>query len=699
MKKYEKEVQQALLDEEKRVLEELEDNYAIALHDINLRLENLLARNDADLPHVIYQIEYQKALKTQVQAILEQLQVNEFETISEYLTRCYNTGFIGSMYSFHKQGLPFLMPIDQKQVVDAIKHKTKLKKKLYDELGVDIKKLQKDIAGEISRGISTGLGYGDIARNISLQGRIPLNRAMTIARTESHRIQCQATSDAQYKAKEKGADVLKQWDAALDGATRPNHRKLDGQIRELDEPFEVAGMKAMFPGDFGKASEDCNCRCAILQRARWALDEEELNELKKRAEYYGLDKSKDFEDFQNKYLKASEKVRDSGQKKNDEDTSQEKAEESIEEEYNQNEEAIKKTLYEVEESRRDLDHEVGTIINRKGEIINVADGEEHGVDVPEELLKDNIFTHNHPSGGCFTGNDIKEAINTELYELRASTPQGTYFSLKRNGKPIDDSIVDEYADVTSFIKADEAIAADYKKGIITRKEMEEKGYKLYVEYQSKAGQAWLKENAEKYGFTYESGNIAELLEKLSKSSKIESNGILDNFDRKARIFSASEDLTSTNPNFSTHKHEWTHNCQRCVPTYELRRRGYNVTAKPQPHKDTRDDALAMAPWKAWDNPKPVGFKGKKDIEKAMSEMGDGARVQIKVTWKNNKGHTFIAEQREGKTVFIDPQTGSEDCSEYFKDAARSNGWNNLYWRIDKLEPSDMIEECCTTEGR
>lgn len=311
MKKYEKEVLQAFLDEEKRVLAELEDNYAIALHDINLRLENLLARNDADLPHVIYQIEYQKALKTQVQAILEQLQVNEFETVSDYLTRCYNTGFIGSMYSFHKQGLPFLIPIDQKQVVDAIRHKTKLSKKLYDELGVDIKKLQKNIASEISRGISTGLGYGDIARNISLQGRIPLNRAMTIARTESHRIQCQATSDAQYKAKEKGADVLKQWDAALDGATRPNHRKLDGQIRELDEPFEVAGMKAMFPGDFGKASEDCNCRCAILQRARWALDEEELNELKERAAYYGLDKTKDFEEFQEKYMKAAEKEKDS----------------------------------------------------------------------------------------------------------------------------------------------------------------------------------------------------------------------------------------------------------------------------------------------------------------------------------------------------------------------------------------------------
>lgn len=39
------------------------------------------------------------------------------------------------------------------------------------------------------------------------------------------------------------------------------------QIRELDEPFEVQGMTAMQPGDFGDPAEDCNCRCALLQRA------------------------------------------------------------------------------------------------------------------------------------------------------------------------------------------------------------------------------------------------------------------------------------------------------------------------------------------------------------------------------------------------------------------------------------------------
>ena len=84
--------------------------------------------------------------------------------------------------------------------------------------------------------------------------------------------------------------------------TRKAHRLLDGQIRELDEPFEINGHKAMYPSNFGIPSLNINCRCAVLQRARWALDQDELETLKERAKYYGLNKSKDFEDFKNKYL-------------------------------------------------------------------------------------------------------------------------------------------------------------------------------------------------------------------------------------------------------------------------------------------------------------------------------------------------------------------------------------------------------------
>ena len=62
---------------------------------------------------------------------------------------------------------------------------------------------------------------------------------------------------------------------------------LDGQIRETDEYFEIVGKKAKHPGDFGDPAEDCNCRCALLTRARWALDDE-LKVLQEHAGYFGL---------------------------------------------------------------------------------------------------------------------------------------------------------------------------------------------------------------------------------------------------------------------------------------------------------------------------------------------------------------------------------------------------------------------------
>lgn len=109
-----------------------------------------------------------------------------------------------------------------------------------------------------------------------------------------------------FSGQAKGADVLKQWDATLDGRTRDSHRHVDGEIRELDEKFSNG---LMFPGDpNGSAAEVVNCRCTSNTRARWALGEEELQTLKDRAEYFGLDKTKNFEEFQGKYLTESRKI-------------------------------------------------------------------------------------------------------------------------------------------------------------------------------------------------------------------------------------------------------------------------------------------------------------------------------------------------------------------------------------------------------
>lgn len=303
MNKWEKEVQEAFDGDEKAALEELKKHYQNALDDIDKNIAILQA--DELTQSKIYRLEHQKALRQQVSAALDKLQSDEYATISAYLNSSYTNGFVGSMYSLHGQGIPMLLPIDQSQAVRAILTDSKLSKSLYEELGVDMAKLKKRISAEISRGIATGSSYNDIARNIASYTKAPLSRATTIVRTEAHRITQASHYDAAERVKAKGVDIVLQWDASLDGDTRDTHRMLDGTIIEVGEYFESGGNKARYPGDFGDPAEDCNCRCVLTERARSALDEEELKTLQDRAEYFGLDQVKNFDDFKQKYIIAA----------------------------------------------------------------------------------------------------------------------------------------------------------------------------------------------------------------------------------------------------------------------------------------------------------------------------------------------------------------------------------------------------------
>lgn len=314
MNSRQKEVYQATLHDEQVVMKRLESNYTSALARIRRNIKELQANPLTQSK--AYQLEFQKQLEAQISGILDTLQGNNFSTIADYLNTCYQTGFIGTAYDWQGQGVPLIIPIDQKQVIKAVQ-KTGDDFKLSNKLGVNTKLLKEQVKTELQRGLASQMTYADIARNITEYGQSDVNRSMLIARTEGHRVQNDARLDAMQAAKKKGADIEKQWDSTLDGETRPNHRLLDGQIKELDEPFEVSGMKVNAPGHFGIAAEDCNCRCCLLQRARWALKEkvdpntgEVIYEDKEPYQKWnnedgGFIKCSGFKDFEQKYLKQT----------------------------------------------------------------------------------------------------------------------------------------------------------------------------------------------------------------------------------------------------------------------------------------------------------------------------------------------------------------------------------------------------------
>ena len=98
--------------------------------------------------------------------------------------------------------------------------------------------------------------------------------------------------------------MVKQWDATLDGKTRESHSQVNGEIRELDKPFSNG---LMYHGDpSGGAAEVVNCRCALLQRARKAVEDED-KVIRLDNETGELIECKDYKEFKEKYLSNAER--------------------------------------------------------------------------------------------------------------------------------------------------------------------------------------------------------------------------------------------------------------------------------------------------------------------------------------------------------------------------------------------------------
>ena len=142
------------------------------------------------------------------------------------------------------------------------------------------------------------------------------------------------------------------------------------------------------------------------------------------------------------------------------------------------------------------------------------------------------------------------------------------------------------------------------------------------------------------------------------------------------------DGSRCNPNFTIENAEglgYQHNCQTCTMTYELRRRGFNVEAKPSPlvKKVMREfDLFAASKGANWtlrflnSDRTPVKYKySGYDIPKdtiasknayIQNETKQQGRYEVYCAWKgkNAGAHVFIVErQKNGELLWFDPQSG------------------------------------------
>ena len=120
------------------------------------------------------------------------------------------------------------------------------------------------ISSAILQGIIQGEKIEKIAGRLASVTNMTASAAIRNARTYTTSAENGGRQDRYKEVEEMGIHLQKEWLATMDNRTRHEHRLLDGQRREVDEPFEVENEKIMYPADPTAAGHLIyNCRCTM----------------------------------------------------------------------------------------------------------------------------------------------------------------------------------------------------------------------------------------------------------------------------------------------------------------------------------------------------------------------------------------------------------------------------------------------------
>lgn len=114
----------------------------------------------------------------------------------------------------------------------------------------------------LGRAVAEGYSLAQLQSALNDEAMLSPMRAERIARTEVLGALNEGTVDS-YR--QSGIVERKEWLSVQDDRTRDAHAEADGQMVELEAPFNVDGEALQFPGDpAGDPGNIINCRCTVL---------------------------------------------------------------------------------------------------------------------------------------------------------------------------------------------------------------------------------------------------------------------------------------------------------------------------------------------------------------------------------------------------------------------------------------------------
>lgn len=266
MSKYQKEIESLLNKSESNINQELQALYKELANEMTkeiIELNDQIEKDDNFSKKL--QKELLEFIRSQIYAKANQLEENQRQIMYDFLKHNASTAYNELFYEFEmSEEIPLSFALLTDKQIATIINTPIAGRKLSTLLKGNSTKMKKNLNRVLTRGFSKGWSTQKMAAQIAEIGAANYRRAMNIARTESGRVTSVTRQQSQQHAKDLGIKAEKKWISTLDGDTRNNHRKLDGQIRAIDEYFEVGGLKTLQPHMFGIASEDCNCRCRTV---------------------------------------------------------------------------------------------------------------------------------------------------------------------------------------------------------------------------------------------------------------------------------------------------------------------------------------------------------------------------------------------------------------------------------------------------
>lgn len=162
---------------------------------------------------------------------------------------------------------------------------------------------------------------------------------------------------------------------------------------------------------------------------------------------------------------------------------------------------------------------------------------------------------------------------------------------------------------------------------------------------------------------------------------------------RSNPMSIEDALRGSNPRFHE-SIDYTINCQKTSAAYEMRRRGFEVAAKPKMGSFTS----TAARWEGSNGRAPATrlAKSAEDMLAKTSSHPVGARYMVECEWNRGGFHIFNAEKMtDGSIRFVDAQTGRINTDHYWR---RMKEGTVKFYRVDDTNPRSVISSMLTKEN-